>query len=192
MSQRPSPGDIEGPAERALLERRVLELWEMVNAARRFAAFAEQVGPSKATISSVSLDRLRRWIVVFAEEISVLGRARNSVAHANALPRSDLRSAIRIGERLVELLPDEVRSRVEGAKGAKALLEHEYLGALHRLAKAQERVRELFPDSGPISTDSSEETFTRQQVEALLEANRATEEYVAKRDAFFAASTLEF
>jgi hypothetical protein len=94
MNQTDKPAGMPEPehnAQRALSEVELIKVWEQIEE-YLMRAYRE---PNQ--------EALRRWASIFGEEIDVVRRARNSVAHAFSISDSTLEEALLIGRRLIDL-----------------------------------------------------------------------------------------
>jgi len=106
--------------DRALLHDRLLYLAAELESIMAFAyerSEPDPEGPAKWLYyvgsplpGESSREALRRWALVFADELRTVQLARNSVVHAKILSDDSLRNAIEIADRLVEI----ARSSVTG------------------------------------------------------------------------------
>ena len=93
------------------LKLRLLEIWETINA---YVAFAYNAGPPPETLGfpalasplpdESQLEIARRWASIFREEIETVKLVRQWVAHAKPVSDTNVREAVRVGERLLGTL----------------------------------------------------------------------------------------
>jgi hypothetical protein len=94
--------------ERAQLEVELIRIWESIEPFTR-TLHATPTFPDDVR-SLEDKEMLRRWNVLFAEEIDTVRRARNSVVHAKPVSDENLEAAVTMAKELWRILSQRYRS----------------------------------------------------------------------------------